>query len=188
MKKFLYFFLLIFITSCSYFQDSDIANPCSEMVEESLADYTWNQQVVWCNLHTTASRGVWTKDRLLNLFYKEFGWSKPGYNIYVTRDGERHDLVEFNEDGLVQYIEASWGVRGINNISINVAWEGGVSWDLEPYDNMTNAQLQTLHQIFQEIKCKFPWIKFRGHRDHDGVTKACPSFNFDDKFGYLNRS
>jgi N-acetylmuramoyl-L-alanine amidase len=142
---------------------------------------------LYLNFHCTASkenknlRGPW----FLRFFAEELGWSKPGYNEIVELDGNRFISVPYDLDGYTTWDEVSYGVKGKNSFSINVAYVGGVDANLVPKDTRTEAQKRSMDQIAYEVSCALNDIMIKGHRDHEGVKKACPSFQVSSEYGHL---
>ena len=147
------------------------------------------QKIRYLNIHCTASTGNVTGEWLLDFFKNERGWRKPGYNKHVQMSGKIDTLLPYDNDGIVQWSELSYGVKGQNRHSINVSYAGGVVYDKEnkklvAKDTRTVAQKIALAYIVSEVKCKFPWVEVRGHRDHEGVNKACPSFEIKGEYDF----
>lgn len=141
------------------------------------------RKVKYLNIHCTASTRDLTKEWLLNFFANTRRWSKPGYNLSVRFDGSIDTLVPFDLDGYVQWEEISFGVKGRNSESINIVYTGGIDKEGRPKDTRTESQKKTLDFIVAKMRCDFPWIQVQGHRDHPGVSKACPSFDVLSEYG-----
>ena len=131
-------------------------------------------------VHCTAGSQKQTVADLLAEF-KRKGWRNPGYHVVITPDGECHQLLD--------YEKVSNGVKGYNSTSINVAYMGGIDSKLNPVDNRTDEQKQSLVRLLKELKCRYPKAQILGHRDispdtnHNGIVdpweriKACPCFD-----------
>ena len=131
----------------------------------------------YMNIHCTATRGDVTTEQLL-AFWKDIRkWRKPGYNTIVHLDGSTSTPVPWNFDGEVQWSEVSYGVKGVNRFSVNVAYTGGIDSNGKPKDTRTPEQRDILAKIVAIQRCRWPDIKIMGHRDHPNVRKACPSFD-----------
>lgn len=136
-------------------------------------------------VHCTASRQTWTVDALLREFTAK-GWHYPGYHWVVERDGKRTQLM--TED------LPSNGVKGHNSGSINIAYMGGISRTGKPIDNRTPEQKQSLRELLQELRQRYPDAKIMGHRDispdlnHNGKVdpweriKECPCFDAIEEY------
>lgn len=144
------------------------------------------RKTLYLNIHCTASRedldlsGEWFE----NFFANDRGWSKNGYNVLVLLDGTAYVMEPYNLDGYTTWDEVSYGVRGRNSVSINIAYVGGVDKYMRPKDTRKVKQMRTLDQLCHEIKCAMPWIIVQGHRDNPGVNKSCPSYEV--KTDYLS--
>jgi N-acetylmuramoyl-L-alanine amidase len=68
-------------------------------------------------------------------------------------------------------------VKGHNKDSIGICLVGGVSKDGRTEFNFTRWQIDSLERLLDVIKNEFPHAEVKGHRDFEGVTKACPSFD-----------
>ena len=133
-------------------------------------------------VHCTAGNNKVTPQQLLNFFYREKKWSRPGYHYVVAWDGTITQL--WPEEKL------SNGVKNMNAHSINIAWIGGVTKEHpEGIDNRTEAQKASLRHLLQQLRKKYPKAKIMGHRDTspdlngNGVIdtweriKSCPCFD-----------
>ena len=91
----------------------------------------------------------------------------PGYHIYVRRDGTMYYCRPISKRGC--------HVRGWNEHSIGVCYEGGISDSPEYHceDNRTAEQLVVIDEVFRLLHEEYPEARVTGHRDltHD---KACP--------------
>lgn len=190
MEKFktngLIIFVVWFIMLLGCTNDSSNIAPYSDLYVKSNPqveeiDYQVAKPLKYINIHCTASKGELTKEWLLNFFKNERKWSKPGYNLVVHMDGVIDTLVAYNTDGFVSYDEISYGVRGKNSESINVAYTGGVDTQMKPKDTRTDAQKLALNYIVTKLRCQFPDAIVMGHRDHN-VPKACPSFDVSKEY------
>lgn len=141
------------------------------------------KRVKYLNIHCTASTRDLSKEWLLNFFANTRRWSKPGYNLTVRFDGSIDTLVPFDSDGYVQWSEISYGVKGRNAESINIAYTGGIDGSGRAKDTRTDAQKRSIDLIVAKVRCDFPWIEVLGHRDHEKVYKACPSFDVLSEYG-----
>ena len=135
-------------------------------------------------IHCTATLPSvhWTKEDILRFFKEDRQWSRPGYRDFIDKDGVLHNLRPYDNDGYIQYEEATWGARGYNWISWHIAYDGGVDQLLKGADTRNDAQIKALRNYVTVIKTMFPEIKIMGHRDLPGVNKACPSFDVHSDF------
>lgn len=121
----------------------------------------------------------------IDRWHRQKGWLMIGYHFVIRRDGtiERGRPIDM----------AGAHVEGHNHESIGICMVGGVKqvpdadgkddpdgpqWDLEPENNFTEDQFQSLAQLVLELRNKgYGAATVQGHRDFPGVTKACPSFD-----------
>ena len=109
-------------------------------------------------------------------WHKRKGWSDIGYHFVVRLDGTIEDGRPIEKIGA--------GVRGYNSNSIHVCYTGGVDENIKPKDTRTKEQKESLFYLLTDLKRRFPHAEILGHRDFEGVRKACPSF--DAKGEYHN--
>ena len=116
------------------------------------------------------------------------GWSRPGYTEILTLDGIWHQIYKNNYDGFTAYDEMTYGVRGINSISMHFAYVGGTDRSLKSENTLTSAQKRAIRDKILHIRCFDPFAEIIfGHRDAineitKGSHKDCPSFNFREEF------
>ena len=109
----------------------------------------------------------------LNVVFKQKGWNNPGYHYVIKRDG-----------GIVQLLDVdkvSNGVKGYNEVSVHVAYIGGIDKNLNTIDNRTEEQKTALRVLLKKLKKEFPSAKVCGHRDLE-KGKDCPCFNVQEEF------
>lgn len=133
-------------------------------------------------VHCTAGSQSMTPQGLLDFFYKQKKWSRPGYHYVVSANGTITNIWPESK--------YSNGVKNMNSHSINIAWMGGVD-KTHPngIDNRTDDQKRSLRHLLKELRKKYPTAKIMGHRDtspdknHNGIIdpweriKACPCFD-----------
>lgn len=179
MKKLIV--LLLFIYSCTN-DDLDKKYLNMEADEQEIINYNKAEfrakKAQFLVVHCTATdpSRPWSKQKLLNFFEKERGWNRPGYNYYITQNGEIHELRPIDDNCLVDFDEIVYGVKGYNSTTFNISLEGGVTvrnGKLITKDNFTLDQKVSLAYLVGEIKKVCPKIKVVGHRDLDR-GKACP--------------
>jgi N-acetylmuramoyl-L-alanine amidase len=103
------------------------------------------------------------------------GWSDIGYHFVVYLDGT---VVPGRP---VERIGAH--VKGMNRNSIGVCYIGGVDYYGKPKDTRTQEQLDSLEQLITDLFHQYPEASLHGHNEFS--TKACPSFDVQDEYGYL---
>ncbi|WP_455994924.1 peptidoglycan recognition protein family protein [Porphyromonas endodontalis] len=119
-------------------------------------------------LHCTATqegREVHVAD--VDRWHKQQGWECIGYHYLITLDGKI-------EKGRPEW-KSGAHCKGHNNISIGIAYVGGVDYQGKPKDTRTDAQKRALVQLLRELKGRYPKATIHGHNEF--ATKACPSFN-----------
>ena len=119
-------------------------------------------------LHCTATqegREVHVAD--VDRWHKQQGWECIGYHYLITLDGK------------IEKGRPEWKIgahcKGHNNVSIGIAYVGGVDYQGKPKDTRTDAQKRALVQLLREVRGRYPKATIHGHNEF--ATKACPSFN-----------
>lgn len=79
--------------------------------------------------------------------------------------------------------KAANGVKGINQVSIHVAYIGGVDDRLHPIDNRTNEQKHSLKVLLTVLKIDHAGAIICGHRDF--APKDCPCFDAKKEYEKL---
>ena len=103
-----------------------------------------------------------------------------GYHYYITRDGRVHPGRPLSLEGAHCF--------GHNRHSIGICYEGGLDADGHPADTRTAEQTEQLILLLMRLAKLFPGARIRGHRDMSGsIPKACPCFDAEGVFGYLER-
>ena len=114
----------------------------------------------------------------INEWHVKRGWNGIGYHYVIRRNG----TIESGRDE--QDVGAH--VVGHNLNSIGVCWVGGKGNNQKPEDNRTERQKQALRSIINGLHSKYPDAIIAGHNDFD-KNKACPCFNVEIEFGWLNK-
>lgn len=109
-------------------------------------------------------------------WHRERGWRDIGYHYVIRRNGEV-------EKGRPDSVPGAHEPR-INSRSLAICLVGGAPpVQSEAYrlglgeDNYTDAQWAALKSLVTELTAKHPNAVVLGHRDVEGVRKACPSFD-----------
>lgn len=129
-------------------------------------------------IHCTATPQTTTVTAIMNYWKYSLGWLNPGYHFIVAPEGTLINLHPISK--------VANGVRGHNQDSIHISYIGGVDADSKPVDNRTEAQKTTMEAIVRALSEIYPNAKIRGHRDFEGVNKACPSFDVQEWIESLN--
>ncbi len=103
------------------------------------------------------------------------GWKRLGYSDLINLKGELINLTNWDQDGIIENHEMTWGVAGINSISMHVVYAGGVDKQMKPLDTRNNFQDYALETYVKFILLRYPWITVHGHNEFS--NKACPSFD-----------
>ena len=126
-------------------------------------------------LETKYSLAVCIGAAEIDQWHLDRGWSGIGYHYVIKRSGTiQHG----------RHIEkAGAHARGHNAHSVAVCLVGGVDEDNVPENNFSEAQFLSLEGICVYLLDEYLDIMdIRGHRDFEGVTKACPSFDVKEDF------
>ena len=113
----------------------------------------------------------------LDLFHRAKGWKCCGYHYYITRDGQLH--VGRPEEMVGAH------ARHYNKHSIGVCYEGGLDERGRVCDTRTPAQKAALIALLRSLKVDYPDAQIVGHRELEGVHKACPCFECSEYREYF---
>ena len=105
-------------------------------------------------------------------WHKARGWRDVGYHWVIRRDGTVEQGRSESQVGA--------HARLHNRHSIGVCLVGGISEDMEPEANYTDAQWESLETLVGDLMDRYElWSSHvRGHNEVS--TKACPCFNVSD--------
>lgn len=121
-------------------------------------------------VHCTATPPNTTVESIKRYWKDVRKWGDtPGYHYIILRDGTIVQLLAEDKN--------SYGVYAHNSESISIAYIGGVDKDNKPIDNRTPAQKHAMFNKIIELTEKYTSAQVKGHRDFDGVKKACPCFD-----------
>ena len=120
-------------------------------------------------LHCTATQQDTTVQSILDYWKNVKGWKSVGYHYLIEASGEIHNLMPIES--------VSNGVRGHNANSIHISYIGGIDKLVNPLDTRTPRQVFSQMKLLIELSEQFPEADILGHRDFEGVAKACPSFD-----------
>lgn len=137
-------------------------------------------------IHCSADPADTTKDATdVERYHRSLGWRDVGYHYLINRDGT---LVAGRPEDMRGAHE-----KRVNSRSVAVCMIGGAPpVGSKEYrqglgeNNFTDPQWKTLEQIVRQLHAKYPNAEVLGHRDIEGVRKACPSFEARDWWSDVN--
>lgn len=128
---------------------------------------TW-RFVVHCSA-TGPTQDIGAKE--IDSWHRQRGFAAVGYHFVIRLDGtiERGRPVD----------SVGAHAAGYNSTSIGICLAGGVDADDRNLarDTFSDKQKAALAQLLDELWLDYPNAALYGHRDLDGVKKACPSFD-----------
>jgi N-acetylmuramoyl-L-alanine amidase len=119
-------------------------------------------------IHCTATQPNATKQAILNYWKNVLKWKTVGYHRLIDANGVINELEK--------YEDITNGVKGYNHNSIHFSYIGGIDVKGNPKDTRTLKQKESLLYLIKQAKKQFPNAIVQGHKDFEGVKKACPSF------------
>ena len=124
-------------------------------------------------VHCTATPTTTTLESIKRYWKEQRGWGNtPGYHYFIKRDGTIVQLLDEKKN--------SYGVYKHNSECISIAYVGGIDKNGKPIDNRSDAQKHAMFDIIVRLTEKYPKAEVLGHRDFQGVKKACPCFDVKD--------
>lgn len=138
-----------------------------------------NKRIKNLVIHCTATppdREVTKKD-IENWHLSGRKWSRLGYSDLINLKGELIALTDWNQDGIIENHEMTWGAAGINSISMHLVYAGGLNSSFIPTDTRNGFQLHAMLIYINFVILRWPWIKIIGHNKVS--NKACPSFDVE---------
>lgn len=109
---------------------------------------------------------------VIDNWHKAKGWDGIGYHYVIRRNGTVEPGRDISKTGA--------HAKGYNSRSIGICLVGGINEDNTPDANFSIGQYNRLKEIIDGLilsKVVTKDVKIVGHRDLDGVTKACPCFD-----------
>ena len=142
-------------------------------------------------LHCSATKlsQDYTYDRLARDHKKRGFGEWPGYHFYVRKDGTLYYCRPIGVKGC--------HVKGHNEGTVGVCYEGGLDEWGKPMDTRTAEQMITLHWLLLTLHEIWPRAKICGHRDFSPdrngngkierweYIKACPCFDAAHEYAYI---
>ena len=106
------------------------------------------------------------------------GWDDIGYHVCIYADGSIHKGRDIDVIGAHTHSH--------NLDSIGVCYIGGVDNNLKPLDTMTEMQDISFLNLVKSLRLIFGELSIHGHNEFS--SKACPSFDVQDKYKFLNET
>jgi len=129
-------------------------------------------------LHCTATReGEQLDVSQIDKWHRDRGWSEIGYHYVLYADGTIATGRDIRKKGA--------HVKGHNHDSVGVAYVGGLDNNLVPQDTMTMQQEMAFLHLVNSLRVVFGDLSVHGHNEFS--SKACPSFNVQEKYKFLNK-
>ena len=129
-------------------------------------------------LHCTATRiGEELDVSQIDNWHRDRGFSEIGYHYVIYADGTIATGRDIRKKGA--------HVKGHNHDSVGVAYVGGLDNNLVPQDTMTMQQELTFLHLVNSLRVVFGDLSVHGHNEFS--NKACPSFEVQDKYKFLNK-
>lgn len=125
-------------------------------------------------LHCSATDGD-VDIQTIDHWHRLRGWTGVGYHFLIRTDG----TVERGRD--IDVVGAH--CKGQNADSIGICYAGGTR-DGKPFDTMTEMQEMRFIKLVDSLRDVFGPLPVHGHNEF--AAKACPSFNVQTKFKFLN--
>ena len=129
-------------------------------------------------LHCTATvEGLELKASTIDLWHRKRGWSEIGYHYVIYANGEIATGRNVVKQGS--------HTKGHNEDSIGIAYVGGLDLKHQPRDTMTMHQEVAFLTLVNSIRTVFGYCTVHGHNEFS--SKACPSFQVQEKYKFLNK-
>ena len=103
------------------------------------------------------------------------GWSDIGYHFVIYLDGTIVPGRPVERSGA--------HVKGMNMNSIGVCYIGGTDFHGKPKDTRTQEQIDAMECLITDLFDQYKDATLHGHNEFS--SKACPSFDVQDEYGYL---
>lgn len=111
----------------------------------------------------------------IRTWHKARGWRDVGYHYVIGLDGTIEKGRPVDEVGA--------HVKGHNADTIGVCYIGGLR-EGKPADTMTHEQEIAWMNLVFSLRTTFGFMPVHGHNEY--ANKACPSFDVQRKYGFLN--
>lgn len=104
------------------------------------------------------------------------GWSDIGYHYLIKLDGSVEPGRPLERIGA--------HCKNRNRHSIGVVYVGGLDAERKPKNTMTVEQDIAMLNLLDSLIDRFPGATVHGHNEFS--SKACPSFDVQEVYGFLN--
>ena len=104
------------------------------------------------------------------------GWSDIGYHYVIELDGTIKDGRPLERIGA--------HTKGHNATSIGICYVGGMDKDKNAKDTRTELQQVAMLNLLDSLQDRFKKATIHGHNEFS--AKACPSFDVQKEYGYMN--
>jgi N-acetylmuramoyl-L-alanine amidase len=128
-------------------------------------------------IHCTATQQNTQVSSIINYWKLQLGWKGYGYHRLIEANGNIVNLVDYSKN--------SNGAKGYNDVSIHIAYIGGINKFGGPIDNRTEKQKESMLKIISEIVTSFDINDIRGHYQLPNVNKYCPCFDALAEYKYI---
>lgn len=125
------------------------------------------RQIQHIVLHCTGTSPSAKVSAIERYWKEELGWKNPGYHFLVDAYGRIAQLQPLEKP--------TNGVKGHNQHAIHIGYIGGKVYSVYK-DTRTDEQYVALAGLVKALHGVFPEAQILGHRDFEGVSKACPAF------------
>lgn len=120
-------------------------------------------------IHCTATQPEAKIESIKRYWREKKGWKSPGYHFIIEANGDSTQLQAVS-------LQTN-GVKGHNHDSVHISYIGGINKAGKPKDTRTPEQIASMIALIKMLKEIYPDADVLGHRDFQGVKKACPSFD-----------
>ncbi len=128
-------------------------------------------------IHCSATReGQEVSVDTIRRWHENKGWADIGYHFVIGIDGTIHQGRDIDQIGAHTYRH--------NLDSIGICYVGGVEKDGKtPKDTMTEMQEIAMLELIKSLRVIFGKLNLHGHNEFS--SKACPSFDVQEKYKFL---
>ncbi|MDE7355357.1 MAG: N-acetylmuramoyl-L-alanine amidase [Rikenellaceae bacterium] len=107
----------------------------------------------------------------IDRWHRARGFRCIGYHYVVRLDGSYQRGRQDREFG------AHCPQKSMNRRSVSICYIGGLDDKGNPKDTRTVAQKATIISLIRTLRARYGNLPVIGHRDVEGVAKACPCFD-----------